>query len=452
MTIKDKTSNLAIGKSFRFSAAVYSTSNSNYDSSRVTWSVANKMGKATINSSTGVLTGVSQGSVIVTAKFRYGYGTEYTENQKVIINGSAPINDGGVYFIYNRSNSNLYLSDNNDSNNKLLYAQYSNNKSRPKWIFSKDSEGYYSIKLVDDQYNNYYITVPSGSETASGSELTLSGFTASSRQKWRITQLSNGAFTISAKSSESYPNGDLVISLPSSGTKLQQCEYTNNTDYKDEWVFVPYSIMFYGIPAGEGHDHVTSISGAKSKLETKGFSNITIKAETVSSSDCLEDLLNANIFTFRGHGGAHYYENTSELQATTIVTEATVEDQSFEGVYKLSSHYLGDSEPKADWLCDYDFSNLDLAVFVGCETGKGGEHANNLPSRIVALGARVAIGFNITIECDDAEAWTNNFYNNLLFNGKTVYEAAISACDNLEYITPNDVVVCGDKDFEIPHK
>ncbi len=267
VTIKNKTSRLDVGKSFSFSAVIYSTSSSNYDSSRVTWSVTNKMGRATINSSTGALTGVSQGSVIVTATFRYSYATEYTASQKVIIDGSAPINDGSVYFVINKSKPSFYLKkNNNDNNNCFLDAQQFSNKAYPKWIFLKDSDGYFSIRLADDY--DKYITVPSGSETSVGSEFTFESANASSRQKWRITKLSNGAFTISAKSSESYSNGDLVISLPLSGTKLQQREYTNNTDYRDEWIFVPYSIMFYGIPAGEGHDHVTSISGAKSKLET----------------------------------------------------------------------------------------------------------------------------------------------------------------------------------------
>ncbi len=165
----------------------------------------------------------------------------------------------------------------------------------------------------------------------------------------------------------------------------------------------------------------------------------------------MEDLLNANIFTFRGHGGAHYYKNTSELQATTIVTQATVRGQSFDGVHKLTSHYLGESEENMTCLGYADFSNLDLAVFVGCETGKGGEHANNLPSRIVALGARTAIGFSEEITCESAEVWTRVFYDYLL-SGTTVYEAATNACDKNLSINPDYLVFCGDKNFKLPQK
>lgn len=70
VTIKNKTSNLAVGKSFRFSAVLYSTSNSNYHSSKVNWSVSNGTGSATIDSTTGVLTGVAKGTVNITATYK----------------------------------------------------------------------------------------------------------------------------------------------------------------------------------------------------------------------------------------------------------------------------------------------------------------------------------------------------------------------------------------------
>ena len=70
VTIKNKTSRLDVGKSFSFSAVIYSTSNSNYHSSKVNWSVSNGTGSATIDSTTGVLTGVAKGTVNITATYK----------------------------------------------------------------------------------------------------------------------------------------------------------------------------------------------------------------------------------------------------------------------------------------------------------------------------------------------------------------------------------------------
>lgn len=316
----------------------------------------------------------------------------------------------------------------------------------------KDSDGYFSIRLADDY--DKYITVPSGSETSVGSEFTFESANASSRQKWRITKLSNGAFTISAKSSESYPNGDLVISLPSSGTKLQQCEYTNNTDYKDEWVFVPYSIMFYEMQTTSNHDHHTMTDYANNCFLRNYGIGMTIKNYTVPSSTCRDDLLNANIFTIYGHGKAYFNKNTNDLSATVIVTEGAEDNDNLGQKYRLSSHAFSESDEKTTNLgysSIYDYSNLDLVVFVGCQTAYDGEHANNLPSRIVALGARSAVGFRNNIDCEEATQWVKRFYD-LLFESDSVETAAKKACDGLGSITENDVVVCGDKDFEIPHK
>lgn len=69
ITMKDMVSTLAVGNTATFTAAVFSTS-IDENGNGVTWSVTNGTGRATINSSTGVLTGVSKGTVTVTATYR----------------------------------------------------------------------------------------------------------------------------------------------------------------------------------------------------------------------------------------------------------------------------------------------------------------------------------------------------------------------------------------------
>ena len=99
-------------------------------------------------------------------------------------------------------------------------------------------------------------------------------------------------------------------------------------------------------------------------------------------------------------------------------------------------------------LTSLNLSNLKLAVFCGCETGKGGEGANNLPTVAVQRGAGTAIGFQESIDCRDANNWTR-----LLFYYMSSGHTVQSACDYMknnisgweDEATIDTVVVCGYK-------
>ena len=92
---------------------------------------------------------------------------------------------------------------------------------------------------------------------------------------------------------------------------------------------------------------------------------------------------------------------------------------------------------------------MKLAVFCGCETGKGGEGANNLPTVAVQKGAGTAIGFQGKIQCSDANQWTERFFYYLSV-GHTVQ----SACNMIKNSTVlqwkskttiDTFVICGNK-------
>ena len=52
-------------------------------------------------------------------------------------------------------------------------------------------------------------------------------------------------------------------------------------------------------------------------------------------------------------------------------------------------------------------SNCDVAAFVGCFTAN--HPTNSLPQAAVNAGASCAIGFETTIRCSQANAWTEFF-------------------------------------------
>ena len=69
---------------------------------------------------------------------------------------------------------------------------------------------------------------------------------------------------------------------------------------------------------------------------------------------------------------------------------------------------------------------VDLIVFAGCETAKPSPGGRNLPWYAANYGAKVAIGWNQTVDSDDMIDWLEHF-NIALAEGKTVVDAANAA-------------------------
>ena len=73
-----------VGSTFTFTASMYSTYTGEYGQDGIDWSVSGVSGSATINSS-GTLTGVSSGTVIVTATYRPNSYQEWSDSHVVTI-------------------------------------------------------------------------------------------------------------------------------------------------------------------------------------------------------------------------------------------------------------------------------------------------------------------------------------------------------------------------------
>lgn len=189
-----------------------------------------------------------------------------------------------------------------------------------------------------------------------------------------------------------------------------------------------------GIPDDPStHDHLTALNNTSVHLNDIGISN-NVYHNNTNSSTVQGYLDNKSIFVSRSHGYKYTLPNASNEQV-------------------LYNTNLKLSNATSDTLCSdslysLDLSNLKLVVFVGCETGYGGSGARNLPSAAVSAGATTAIGFSSTINCADANRWTNAFFY-FLKQGDTVKDACSkvkstqSGWNNASIV--NSVVICGDE-------
>lgn len=220
VTIKNSVNSLVIDDSSTFTAAVYSTYNS-FNGGNVTWSVSNGTGSATVNSSTGRVTGVSQGTVTVTATYKYSYSTSWTASKTLTI---IPLADGTYYFT-NIEHDQVLQSTSNDTKFKVSEVD---GETDQRWRL--ELVGNFEYKIIS-LVNNKAVTAP----TSLNDDLTLTDYTAASNQRWLITVLGNAQnrqYKLSpASSTANYmAAGDTLISS-TPNVELR----ANRSDNKDEW-------------------------------------------------------------------------------------------------------------------------------------------------------------------------------------------------------------------------
>ena len=222
VTIKNSVDSLVIDDSSTFTAVIYSTYNT-FNGGNVTWSVSNGTGSATVNSSTGSVTGVSQGIVTVTATYKYSYSTSWTAQCSVDI---IPILTG-TYYLQNEASSR-YLTPNTGApiNISSHIEQWNYNYDLYQaWDFIYIGNGYYRIKNID--YNTY-LTSPSSN--LSGEKITAEALLSSDndRQLWYIYPQSNNTYQLRAKNRGSFVISSNSATAGNGGNVVQRSSTDGN--------------------------------------------------------------------------------------------------------------------------------------------------------------------------------------------------------------------------------
>ena len=226
VNIRNKTSALAVDDTYTFTASVYSTYTSVKGQNGFTWSVTNGTGTATINSSTGKLTGVSPGTVTVKVMYN-GHSSWYDEFEVEII----PIKEGDYYFKNRDTLKYMQPDDNGDTHTEQHDFDASANQ---RWQLIHHSESYYYIV---NGATGKYLTAPDNS--TAGSSVLTADYSSSieNRQLWSISKISGQeSYKIQSKNQI---GGTLVLAvgwgLNWNGINVEQKNYSEDDNYKDEW-------------------------------------------------------------------------------------------------------------------------------------------------------------------------------------------------------------------------
>ena len=366
-----------------------------------------------------------------------------SDNQKFVLTprATSAVPEEGIYFFKNADLGHYMQIDDEESvtteGAKFELWGFDGDNDQ-KWEIDYTADGYYRILSVAS--GKAVTAPPSGNDK----NITQTVYAGGDNQWWIITVTDNGMYNLSPKSNPSYRMAASFGAFTPDGRNVELRD--PQTDNKDEWVLDPYSVVFYGI-TNSGHDHISCLNTVAENLSANNWNDVLVRNGAVSSSTCKNDLLSANIFTSRSHGQIVLYSGTNTVASTGIL----LNDESGTAAVLFYSHAWSNMSSGSDNLkSSEDYSNVDIALFIACETGYGGEGARNLPTAIVEYGATAAIGFQGNILCNSANEWTKDFYNQMQ-SGATLEEAVDFACDKApDNSGLKNVTICGDRTVTFP--
>lgn len=388
--IQSYVSTLMIGDTYTFSGYMSSTVIGR--NGPLVYSVTNEdnsaTDKATINSSSGKLTATGAGKI----KLRMTYsGAPYIWSIPVTI--EAP--PEGMAFIQNRHYEKYIQIDDNDApdydtDGGVMEQWTFDGADYQRWNFTYVGNGYYKIT---SKLNDYAITVPTGDESTDGVDLILTTYSSSNdNQKWKITLTSHGSYKIKAKSSESYTAKDLVLDVNTkglhseNGLNIQQRAYSDDTDYKDEWLIYlqkDYISMYIGYSLGDPlmPPIISAIDTAfQTQAGMDGYSYTSL-----TKDELLAHLASTSIFSCITHG----YKSS----IATTDGELSIAD--------INS------------LDNAAFDDLVFVYFGACQTAAGGSTGNNLVNSVYNKGADAVLGFIENVFVSETNSWTQTFMTTL---------------------------------------
>lgn len=144
----------------------------------------------------------------------------------------------GTYLIQNKKLATYVQIDDNSNmstSGSIMELWSFDGGDYQKWNITYLQDGYYSIISAE---SNLSLTVQSTHQNTSSKSIIQQAYTGLDIQKWTITSTSTGSYVIRPKSGEIYST-DWCLSagtgIDSDGRNVEQQAYTNNSDYKDEW-------------------------------------------------------------------------------------------------------------------------------------------------------------------------------------------------------------------------
>lgn len=218
----------------------------------------------------------------------------------------------------------------------------------------------------------------------------------------------------------------------SNGDVLQQRDYVDDTNYKDEWIICEYDtsilLAMEHSDGGVRDDYFTN-TAASLQTEKNGIVSVvsTASYSSCSVSSMLNYLQNNNIFFIHTHGE---YDKFMISENSYL----TIQD-----------------------LDNVDLSNVKFALLLTCYAGVGYSDShieNNTPyniiEKMVICGAESVVGFNADTDVDDCNVFAVELAKKLILEERSIQDA-ISRLDRtmFEENIIDTAVIAGNADNKL---
>ena len=164
----------------------------------------------------------------------------------------------------------MQIDDNDSSNNyktsgATVEQWHYQEGEHQKWIITSLNNGYYSIKSAN---SGLALSVPAGQTGTADVSLVQEAYNGYDRQKWIITQTEDYCYKIMPKSSEGLSNNLVMAVGQFEGTdpldvNIEQRIYTNDSEYRDVWQICSFLDIGMSTDNYSGSKEIRSSGGAR---------------------------------------------------------------------------------------------------------------------------------------------------------------------------------------------
>lgn len=350
--------------------------------------------------------------------------------------------ENGSYFIKNVKLENyVHIHSNNeltygDPGEKIKVGNYSGHPIQI-WNFEYLGGGYYRIKSY---FSKLLLTVQSDYINTNNKSLIQDCANNLSTQMWKISQSSSGNLVFRPKSAESYTTDWCMSAGVSifSDRAVEQREYTDDSDYKDEWRVFNYRKTMLLALNEENIDRALYYDDIKNMLACDDINNYSAVEilEFTFTMDFIEYFTTSEIVVLHTHGkqdGIYYGENY------------------------LFNDKLNNYVSMQD-LENVDLSNLNFAFLLTCSTAAGYDESHitnndpvNIVEQFVISGAETVVGFSDITVVDAANLFVKEVFYQMTANQSSI-GYAISSVVTSDWITQDIqplAVIAGNENYTI---
>lgn len=386
----------------------------------VAWS-SNNSSIATVNSS-GVVTGVSEGTVKITATYTdSATGTKWTDYVYLYVKDSLGIKDDTEYYVMNYS-SRRYLSiaEASDTNYTNVCTQERSTLNLSQWKADKQTDGTFQLVSV------YSSTGKVLDKT--GTNIDIYSDNNANYQKFSIYRINSGTY----QGLYYIRHGNYYVAQDSNYNVYLTTTASSNAVWSFMAVNQRYAELFchdymYEDENGTTRHFDTSTNYNYFKTVMTGLGYLSFAYENPSSESAYTYLKrDDDVFVFMGHGGSGRIAFYTEGNVATgrILAHSNM------GFANRSPFYI--SNLNKNELC------LNRCViYLGCSTGTDytiGSNTYNLVDATYEKGAHFVLGTTETLYTSQINDWLEYFLDGIL-EGMNISQAKAHADDTLGEIT-----------------